>query len=50
MGTVSKALELLDLFTRGRPQIGLSELARLSQVNKATCFRLMSELQNHGLV
>ncbi len=50
MGTVSKALELLDLFTRSRPQIGLSELARLSDVNKATCFRLMGELQNHGLV
>lgn len=50
MGTVSKALELLDLFTRSRPQIGLSELARLSDVNKATCYRLMGELQNHGLV
>lgn len=50
MGTVSKALELLDLFTRSRPQIGLSELARLSEVNKATCYRLMGELQNHGLV
>lgn len=50
MGTVSKALELLDLFTRARPLIGLSELARLSDVNKATCHRLMTELQNHGLV
>ncbi|HMS96416.1 MAG TPA: IclR family transcriptional regulator, partial [Tabrizicola sp.] len=29
---------------------GLSDLARLSQVNKATCYRLMGELQNHGLV
>lgn len=50
MGTVSKALELLGHFTRARPQIGLSELARLSDVNKATCYRLMGELQNHGLV
>lgn len=50
MGTVAKALELLDLFRRDRPQIGLSDLARLSGVNKATCFRLMSELQDYGLV
>lgn len=50
MGTVSKALELLSLFTRAQPLIGLSELARLAQVNKATCYRLMSELQAQGLV
>ena len=50
MGTVSKALELLNLFTRAQPLVGLSELARLAQVNKATCYRLMSELQAQGLV
>lgn len=50
MGTTSKALTLLDCFSRTRPQIGLSELARLSQTNKATCFRLMSELVEHGYV
>ena len=49
MGTTSKALTLLDCFTRSRPQIGLSELARLSGANKATCYRLMSELVEHGL-
>jgi DNA-binding IclR family transcriptional regulator len=50
MGTVTKALELLDLFTRERSQIGLSELARLSGLNKATCFRMMTEMQGLGLV
>jgi DNA-binding IclR family transcriptional regulator len=50
MGTVRKALDLLDHFTRLRPVIGLSELARLSGTNKATCFRLMSEMQAFGLV
>ena len=50
MGTVSKALELLNLFTRAQPLVGLSELARLARVNKATCYRLMSELQAQGLV
>lgn len=49
MGTVSKALELLDLFTRVRPQLGLSDIARLSGVNKATCHRLMTELESYGL-
>lgn len=49
MSTVLKALQLLDLFTRARPQIGLSELARLARLNKATCFRLMTDLCDAGL-
>lgn len=49
MGTTSKALTLLDYFDRSRPVIGLSDLARLSGVNKATCYRLMAELTEHGL-
>ena len=50
MGTVSKALELLNLFTRQRPLIGLSDLARLAELNKATCYRLVTELCDFGLV
>ena len=50
MGTVTKALELLDLFTRQRPLIGLSDLARLADLNKATCYRLVTELCDFGLV
>ena len=50
MGTVGKALELLDLFSRSRPQAGLSELARLAGVNKATCYRMLGEMALHGLV
>ncbi len=50
MGTVSKALELLDLFTRQRPLIGLSDLARLAELNKATCYRLVTELCDFGLI
>ena len=48
MGTTSKALSLLDYFTFRRPLIGLSDLARLSGNNKATCYRLMAELCDHG--
>lgn len=50
MGTVSKALELLDYFNRSRPLIGLSDLARLADLNKATCFRLLTELAENGFV
>lgn len=50
MGTIAKALDLLDLFTATRPGIGLSEVARLSGVNKATCHRLLGELRARGLL
>ena len=50
MRTVSKALELLDYFTRSQPLIGLSDLARQANLNKANCFRLLTELADSGLV
>ncbi|WP_425044562.1 IclR family transcriptional regulator [Primorskyibacter sp. S87] len=50
MGTVSKALSLLTLFNHGRLEIGLSDITRLSGMNKATVYRLMSELQAQGFV
>lgn len=50
MGTVSKALSLLDFFSLTRESVGLSELARLSGMNKATVHRLMSEMQARGFV
>ena len=45
MGTVSKALSLLTLFSHARPTIGLSDVTRLSGLNKATAYRLLGELQ-----
>lgn len=50
MGTVGKALDLLDLFTRAEPKLGLSQLARASGLNKATCYRLLTELESRGLL
>ncbi|MBE1283879.1 MAG: helix-turn-helix domain-containing protein [Rhodobacteraceae bacterium] len=50
MGTVSKALSLLTFFNHGRTEIGLSDLTRLSGMNKATVYRLMGELQESGFV
>lgn len=50
MGTVTKALDLLDYFSKTRPLIGLTDFAQLAELNKATCFRLLTALQEHGLV
>lgn len=50
MGTVTKALVLLDYFSRQHAQIGLSDFARMSGMNKATCYRLLTELQAQGFV
>ncbi len=50
MGTVGKALELLDLFTHRQPQMGLSQIARAAGLNKATCHRLLQEMEAAGLV
>ena len=50
MGTVGKALELLDLFTHRQPQMGLSQIARAAGLNKATCHRLLQEMESAGLV
>ncbi|MDQ2066526.1 IclR family transcriptional regulator [Xinfangfangia sp. CPCC 101601] len=50
MGTVSKALELLDLFTQRQPQLGLSQIAREAGLNKATCHRLLQEMEGAGFV
>jgi DNA-binding IclR family transcriptional regulator len=50
MGTVAKALSLLGLFNHQRPEIGLSDITRLSGLNKATTYRLLGELQARGFV
>lgn len=50
MGTVSKALLLLQFFDRDRPLLGLSEIARLAGMNKATVHRMLTELQAMGFV
>ena len=50
MGTVTKALSLLTYFNHSRPEIGLSDLTRLSGMNKATVYRMMREMQEQGFV
>lgn len=50
MGTVGKAIFLLDLFAAREPELGLSELARRSGFDKATTRRLLVSLSQHGFV
>lgn len=50
MGTTSKALSLLKLFSRASPEIGLTDFARRAGMNKATTYRLLTELAAHGFV
>ncbi len=50
MGTVSKALGLLDFLSRSDAPLGLTELARLSAFDKATTRRLLLELVANGFV
>lgn len=48
--TVDKALDLLNHFTQQRPHIGLSEMARIARIDKATTHRMLNSLAKYGLV
>ncbi|NOC82997.1 IclR family transcriptional regulator [Ruegeria sp. HKCCD6428] len=50
MGTALNALKMLDYFSNARPEIGLSHLARLSGLNKATALRHLRALEEFGLI
>lgn len=50
MRTVEKALRLLDLFDDQHPDLGLSEMARLSGMDKATVLRMLTDMAATGLV
>ncbi|KIN70455.1 Transcriptional regulator, IclR family protein [Sulfitobacter noctilucae] len=50
MGTISKALELLNHFSASRSEIGLGEFVRLSQRDKATVHRHLNELEENGFL
>ncbi len=50
MGTVSKAMTVLEAFSPEQPEIGLSDMARLVKFDKATTLRLLSSMLAHGLI
>jgi len=50
MRTVEKALRLLDFFDGQHKEFGLSDLARLARIDKATVLRMLSDMAATGLV
>ncbi|MEC7141747.1 MAG: helix-turn-helix domain-containing protein, partial [Pseudomonadota bacterium] len=50
MTTVDKALSLLEYFSDLRPEIGLSEFARLSGFDKSAALRMLGALVRAGFV
>lgn len=50
MGTVDKALSLLDRFSDAKAEFGLTELACQSGYDKATTHRLLAALQRNGFI
>lgn len=50
MGTITKALEMLNFFSRTRPEIGLSEFVQLTRRDKATVLRHLAELKDNGFL
>lgn len=48
VGSVLRALRLLDLFERGRPEMSLSEFVRRSGYSKSTTYRLLVTLEEAG--
>lgn len=50
MGTISKALDLLNLFASDRAEIGLADFVRLSGRDKATVHRHLTELAENGFL
>ena len=50
MKTVDKALKVLDQFSLSQTEIGLSELARMAELDKAATRRLLVALSKHRLI
>jgi DNA-binding IclR family transcriptional regulator len=50
MGTVGKAVSLLDLLGSSGPEVALADIARAAGFDKATTRRLLVSLIEHGLV
>ncbi|MBA83442.1 MAG: IclR family transcriptional regulator [Rhodobacteraceae bacterium] len=48
MGTITKALELMNFFSRHKPEIGLTDFVRLAGRDKATVHRHLTELLENG--
>jgi IclR family transcriptional regulator, KDG regulon repressor len=50
VGSVQKALDILDAFAPQKPELSLTELAELLSINKSTLFNLLRTLESHGYI
>lgn len=50
MSSATKTLELLSYFTKALPEVGLSQLCRLTKRNKATTYRQLQTLEETGFI
>jgi DNA-binding IclR family transcriptional regulator len=48
--SVQRTLDLLEAFPKHGPEIGLSQIASLLNMNKATAYRLLSNLEERGYI
>jgi DNA-binding IclR family transcriptional regulator len=48
--SVQRALDILEVFLKHGPEIGLTRIAELVDLNKATAYRLLSTLEKRGFV
>ena len=48
--SLARALDLLEAFPEYGPEIGLTKIASLALINKATAYRLLSTLEERGYV
>jgi DNA-binding IclR family transcriptional regulator len=48
--SVQRTLDLLEAFPKYGPEIGLSQMASLLNMNKATVYRLLSNLEERGYI
>lgn len=49
-GTVTKAIDVLELFLEGKSELGLTEISELSGYNTTTVYRLLSTMVKRGLI
>lgn len=49
-GSVIKTFQILEQFTRDRPELTISEIAELTGMNRSTVFRFMNSLKSLGMV
>jgi IclR family acetate operon transcriptional repressor len=48
--TISRAIAILHAFDETKPELGVTELSRMTNLDKATVYRLLSALQQGGLI